>query len=1274
MKNFQDTFRPVNVAQPRGPLGEEEDIIGAAVEQLGPVTAAPVPAVAPVEPEVPEEVEEPSQEDTSSFESMFTPVDEEEDTSAFEDMFSPAETEDEFGSIFSRTEEEDLPPLISSASELPDRILPFGTAEERRQEEEAAYVVEMLGDIEPGSYTPNDLSKNDEMYSIIETYMKDRYGIQALEGESREDVVERFLNNRRGVAMSGNSVRVVSEMDYIRDIRENDEKLRNAGRAYALYEHMQGITGEDYTWGETGWATFDVVRGIAADPLTWITAGAGKFIAGSGTRATTQAVEKIVATSIQEQIRQGATREAIRANASNMYRQAAAQAVQEGTEDIARFAAQQSLTGLQRLTTQQAVTEVATTTALDAVAGASMEYLYQTGLVETGVQDEVNRYSVGLAALGSLVVGGVTAGLITRRGQSGTALPTEAISVPDASRVSPSLQDSIREYFQSDLPANVSWADKIGTGGELNVQDTDFFIDFLLGSAREAAEEGVDAPSWRGLAQVMQENGFFYTKRTEDDTISNYISDFIMDEMDPEDVTNFIKTFEEATGTKLTGFLDEAGNLVEGVPTPEQFANAFARKMHDQARGLNAASQVARRLDVNIEDLDIETFLKDQLGLLGEGPSTLSDKFAERFSNVVTQSTTNAQNRYIRGLVAHLGTTKANVLGWSASSFMGSANDLVRGLGLATRASYNRIVGNADKAMSDAHISRALIQSNVNRVNLLLDPNMTAAAFNSAVQRSTGALGDLGRVQAGGIDVEQTVDQLISRTGAGRAADAYIEAAQMLTFVRAQDVFTKSQQYVFEMDKALRIHFGRSWNEFYNAEDVNQLMATRQYRLLEEQAVANSLEHTFSTSFKGKGILGQIAGAVEDARNIPGIGMMVPFGKFFNNTVHFVAKNTPGLNQFMKTFGGQFQNKTHGELFTQGVVASGLVYSYALVAQEQRQQGLGLYETMDEETGEVITREYDYPLSLFMAAGHMASYRMNGEQVPDEIMNRVLEDFGVTGLTRGLGQSTGDITDAVKLMVAGEYEFGSEDLGSAVGAIGSQAAAGFTRSLEGPDTILGIMFGTEMRPLNIKDGNRFTGKALTYVDNTIQILTGGPAVDVRIGAQTGEADPVTAKQLGVRNVMLTDTMRVMSMLEYENWDENASFQVSEMAADVANEYNRVFFRNIEDISRQAMEDETFRTLPLEEQRAVWNETLVAVREATKAQMAYESYGEGSTFSDQLYIIEKFGVDTTREAMRELELGDDIGELDLIQIDVLRSYLDSVEDIEEYERPSFTFQR
>ena len=35
MAGFEDTFRPVNVGRPRGPLGAQEDVIGNAILDLG---------------------------------------------------------------------------------------------------------------------------------------------------------------------------------------------------------------------------------------------------------------------------------------------------------------------------------------------------------------------------------------------------------------------------------------------------------------------------------------------------------------------------------------------------------------------------------------------------------------------------------------------------------------------------------------------------------------------------------------------------------------------------------------------------------------------------------------------------------------------------------------------------------------------------------------------------------------------------------------------------------------------------------------------------------------------------------------------------------------------------------------------------------------------------------------------------------------------------------------------------------------------------------------
>ena len=77
---------------------------------------------------------------------------------------------------------------------------------------------------EPGTYTQDDMVENDNMYSIIEGFMYDRYGPDVFIGNSRAKVVDKFLNNRRGVAV-GNTVRGLNEWDYINDIKGDDENM-----------------------------------------------------------------------------------------------------------------------------------------------------------------------------------------------------------------------------------------------------------------------------------------------------------------------------------------------------------------------------------------------------------------------------------------------------------------------------------------------------------------------------------------------------------------------------------------------------------------------------------------------------------------------------------------------------------------------------------------------------------------------------------------------------------------------------------------------------------------------------------------------------------------------------------------------------------------------------------------------------------------------------------------------------------------------------------------
>lgn len=93
---------------------------------------------------------------------------------------------------------------------------------------------------EAGTYTQDDMVEDDNMYSIIENFMYDRYGKDEFMNNSREQIVDKFLNNRRGVS-AGNTVRGLYEWDYINDIKGDEDKMARAAAAYHLYENMANL-------------------------------------------------------------------------------------------------------------------------------------------------------------------------------------------------------------------------------------------------------------------------------------------------------------------------------------------------------------------------------------------------------------------------------------------------------------------------------------------------------------------------------------------------------------------------------------------------------------------------------------------------------------------------------------------------------------------------------------------------------------------------------------------------------------------------------------------------------------------------------------------------------------------------------------------------------------------------------------------------------------------------------------------------------------------------
>lgn len=1298
MASFFDTFKPVNVAAEKDELGKVVDKVAEGVEAL-PVAA---PAVAEPEP-----VQEPVQEESVEASPLagFKPVPSLAGFRPVEDSESPVEEAEMPSSVseestlqdallnrpgnrtqdvpgFGEPTEDDrslgrkamdsvnnLAARKDAARASRDRLLnqrlaasderlaPMIMEAEAFEADRKKYVANLLPEKHaPGTYSERDIVEDDDLFTIAKTFMETRYGLQAVEGKSRKELVSKFMDGRRGNYL-GNSVSILSEYDYLSDKKEDWETLDKIGAGYTLYENMAGITSEEVSWAETGGASADTAWYLLADPINFVGAGIGRVIGGTASKAGIKSLQHYVMKEVTKRRLAGKSVASTGRAAQDIMRVAATTASEAGTNAVSQFAARMQKSALGKLVSQEGVTEIAAATATDAIISSGLEFVYQRNMVTAGAQEEVSTTSVGMAALFGLVVGGISTARVATRGSSGTALPSEVVKKGTHADAAASMQESLAEYFKAigkDMDGDTSWAQKVGSGKELNVKDTNFFIDLLMGvDPVKDADGKIIKPGLKGIGQAMQEQGYYFTPRDGDDKLTNWISDFIAD-FDDKDIKAIVTGFEDNAGVKLTG-LDDL--------TAKTFSDTFAKKISQSAQSMSAVSKIGGRLGIDANEVDFDMFIKEALGqnllvTTGKGEAKAGKAVVDGWNRYLpsVKKVSEGQNQFIRSLVSHPATSKLNVLGYTVSSGLGSGSDLLRASFMMTGGSVKRALGMEEAGVKMERIADAIIGANMNRIKLILDPDMTAAAYRSVLEKNSGALEALHKVQAGGVDTSKAIGDVIGQGPIGKAVDGYIDVAQGLTFVKSQDILTKSQEYVFQMDKSLRITFGKTWNEFYNSPDVNKMMATKEFKLLEEGAVAKTLEHTFGKSYKGNGVLGEVAGVIEDARNIPGLGMMLPFGRFFNNTIDFAAKGS-GIALLGK-LAGKYPDKSYSELTTTALVTGGAVYAMLGGEDEARKQGLGLYDAIDGEGG-VVSQQYDYPLSLFKAAARLVSYREAGERPPKEIVQQIGKDFFGGGLTRNLEQSSSVLIDSVALALQMEFELAGGTFVEGVSGIGAQFVSGFTRVMDPIDTALAIAFDKNRAPKNVKDGNAFLGKAFTYVSTTIELFSGEPMNDISVSSAQGEMDQQTVKTLGTRTIHMTNTLRVMNMMGFDSWENNASFKVSKQAAESGNEYNRMFFNRIDEVAERMMGSEVFRNSTIEQQRMLWKEELEVVKKRARADLATDYAGEQSTLHAQYTLTEDHTIAELKGAMSDLDMkGKTIGDLDQTELDLVKTYIET----------------
>jgi len=1081
------------------------------------------------------------------------------------------------------------------------------------------------GQIFSGEYGPSDLLEG-QRFEVVKDFLGSYYGTDTIDGYSKEEMVDQFLNTWRYLE-AGNTVKTVGFVDHVLSTDERGKKAVAEGAE--LFKNLGGITSEAYTLRESLDAIRDYAWGAIVDPVNVIAPMFGKVFSQVGTKTSSKFALEMARREFTRQTTKGAT-PAVAALAANKIK---GEALRRARAKVGR---------------SEALREVMGAAAFDSAVAVGTDLAYQNGLIQAGAQEEQDRFQTGLAALGGIVGGAVGAAGVAIRGVSDLPMAgTDVIdrNIRDSAQLTgvfKALTDSVNAVPK--VKFEEGFTSKVGRGKELEVTDTEFWTRLIAGD---------DEVGFDGLAQVLYDKGFRWMgKRSEDDNFSNWMGDAIKFAPE-EEVLGFIKAFQNQSGITLKGM--ESPNIAK-------VADNLAKKMRDSGRALGAignASQVLK--GKQFDRITVEDYGKAIFEGLDESTESATKKALENFSSQFGEGARFFQDSYIRMLVTHPGTSALNVIGWSAKSAGQSAADLVRGtITFGGAGLVNVVKGKGKNAVADWGKMAQIYRANFRKMANLVDPYTTKESFDSLVARNPKAFKDLTGILPGGV-----TRNVAEEFGINTKEPAYqqfvnkgIDFAQTLSFVKAQDAFTKSQEMMYNIDVALIEKIGMPYRELVRRPDASVLMNTKAYKEAEAQAMDRTLENILSKSYARQENMGlrELAGIIEDVRKIPVLGVHVPFGRFFNNVIATTSEYS-GLTLAFKGIGGNVgQNKSNTELFAKALVGYAAVASLVPNEIELLQRGVAWDEDIDPDTGERFLERYDAPAVALKWSARRVAYEMLGMDVPEEF----IQDGGkaIFGqLTRQLTESGDVFLDFANSLLAGEGVDALTNLTKMLQASGSTVLSGSTRFLEPINVSVALSKSSEeYSPPDTKARDSFTLSSFRYIDSLIDSVGLTPDAMEKVSPTAEYVSRQPGRLFGERPAgPQTALTRVFTMVGKPSWDAGLYATDREATNIVTRE-----FRPIAEVGAQKLlDDPRFIEGSLAERQALLKRELERARQITHLSLANSPDYVDNRASLIFKLTQNRKVEDVEKYLAELGFKDTkLQDLRTDQLETLKFFIDS----------------
>jgi len=638
----------------------------------------------------------------------------------------------------------------------------------------------------------------------------------------------------------------------------------------------------------------------------------------------------------------------------------------------------------------------------------------------------------------------------------------------------------------------------------------------------------------------------------------------------------------------------------------------------------------------------------------------------------VAAGSSGMQQNLIRMLITHPGTTALNIVGWANATAMQSAGDMLRGALYGGRALGEMAIGRSTQATEFANKSKLMYTLQRQKATNLVSPYATQQAAYSFLAANPKSQKELFRYMSGGIeldDVYKTLGVDIGEVTKPGGFEKVMDFAQTMYGVKAQDMFTKSQEFMYALDKQIRINYGVSYSEFLqkgttgidpaNGKPLFQLMKGDDYVKIQAVAVEDALRNVYAKSYGGdrmKGGEGMLTGAarfIEDLRKYPVVGAMVPFGQFFNNTLGHMLDHT-GISLAHKYLANTTRDPV--ELLTKSSIGLSLIGITTAREYKNMEEGLGLFDERGSD-GAIRNRMYDFPFSFYKAIGRMGAHVRRDGEIPPEMFREVVTLFGTKNLTRQLGDSGKMTFDLFADIAQGEDVAVKDGLVKIVADAGSMYLSAYSRPLDPVNQIIALSRGDNYTPIDRKQGSEFVNKSTRYVDQIFTGLTGQELAPERSSALTADrAMAPIGKIFGYREVPgQTSIQRMFNEIGKPQWRTN----IKSFIPEVQNDINKYIVMFLEANAETAINSDAWKNGDTKSRTKMLTDVLKRSKETT-LDILENSIDPNDRKTFKLYELSKRGGGISKKViektLRELDIDVELADLDANQIDFLETYL------------------